>query len=293
MKRFVGLIVTIFLFHSFYSQSNDKLHTIQLLKTSPLDSFISNSSTDYFLNSKIAQADCILFFVCGTSNIFPSASKELNRLSMLRFSIIYSSNAAQVSDIMKQKIKNNIQTNLNRLSRYNSYKRYNLSFNEIESRQSKIDTLHQLQFQNIKIDSFLNNSVLGKDGAFVVYIKNKEIFAIDTKFCFGEIDPQIYNRSPQPSISNNYDYSFYAENDTLFVHKKLTSNNNTEVELKQVYKNHYLIFKKCNNCNFTSTILYTYIDEELKNFIPEYEVNQIKEFETYKEIFELIINQYL
>ena len=293
MKKFGGLIFILLLFHSFYSQSNDNLHTIQLMKTSPLDSFISNSSTGYFLNSKIAKADCILFFVCGTVNNFPSASKELNRLSTLRYSIIYASNAAHVSDITKLNIKNNIQTNLNRLSRYNSYERYNLSFNDIESSQNKIDTLHQLQFQNVKIDSFLNNSVLGKDGAFVVYIKNKEIFAIDTKFCFGEIDPHTYNISPQPSISNNYDYSFFEQNDTLFVHKKLTTNKNAEVELKLVYKNHKSFFKKCNNCNFKSTILYTSIDEELKNFITEYEVNQVKEFETYKEIFELIINKYL
>ena len=44
MKKLVGLIVAVFLFHTFYSQSNDKLHTIQLIKTSPLDSFLPNSS---------------------------------------------------------------------------------------------------------------------------------------------------------------------------------------------------------------------------------------------------------
>lgn len=293
MKKFLGLIVTVFLFHSFYSQSNNKLHDNQLIKTSLLDSFISNSSTGYFLNSKIAQADCILFFECGTTNNFPSASKELNRLSMFSYSIIYLSNSVQVSDLEIKKIKNYIQTNLHRQSRYNFYQTDITLFKNREIKQNKIDTLYQLKLKNIKVDSVINNSILGKDGAFVAYIKNKEIFAIDTKFCFGEIDPHIYNISPQPSISNNYDYSFFEQNDTLFVHKKLTTNNNTEVELKQVYKNHNLIFKKCNNCNFTNTILYTSIDEQLKNFIPEFEVNQIKEFETYKEIFELIINKYL
>ena len=45
MKKFIGLIVAVFLFHSFYSQSNDKLYTNPFINTSSIDSFLPNSST--------------------------------------------------------------------------------------------------------------------------------------------------------------------------------------------------------------------------------------------------------
>jgi hypothetical protein len=45
MKKFIGLIVAVFLFHTYYSQSNDKLYTSQFINTSPIDSFLPNSSS--------------------------------------------------------------------------------------------------------------------------------------------------------------------------------------------------------------------------------------------------------
>ena len=45
MKKLVGLIIAVFLFHSFYSQSNDKLRTNQFINTSPIDSFLPNNSS--------------------------------------------------------------------------------------------------------------------------------------------------------------------------------------------------------------------------------------------------------